>query len=57
VLDVFDTGTHKLFARGWLWTVILLIAASQVARITGMSHCTWRESSYISEPEEKEKTM
>jgi hypothetical protein len=23
---------------GWLWTTILLISASQVARITGMSH-------------------
>jgi hypothetical protein len=23
---------------GWLWTVILLISASQVATITGMSH-------------------
>jgi hypothetical protein len=23
---------------GWLWTVILLISASRVARITGVSH-------------------
>jgi hypothetical protein len=27
--------------RGWLWTVILLISASWVARITGVSHWAW----------------
>jgi hypothetical protein len=26
---------------GWLWTTILPISASQVARITGVSHRAW----------------
>jgi hypothetical protein len=34
----FETGSHKLFARGWLQTMILLISASWEARITDVSH-------------------
>jgi hypothetical protein len=34
----FEIGSHKLFAQCWLRTVILLISASWVARIIGMSH-------------------
>jgi hypothetical protein len=29
----FKIGSHELFAWGWLWNTILLISASQVARI------------------------
>jgi hypothetical protein len=38
VLDIFELGSHKLFAQGWLQTMILLISAFWVTRITGMSH-------------------
>jgi hypothetical protein len=38
VLDIFEIGSHGLFVWGWLWTAVLLIFASWVARITGMSH-------------------
>jgi hypothetical protein len=31
VLGFFEIGSHELFARGWLGTVILLISASWVA--------------------------
>jgi energy-coupling factor transporter transmembrane protein EcfT len=34
----FEIGSLELFDRDWLGTVILLISASWVARITGMSH-------------------
>jgi lysylphosphatidylglycerol synthetase-like protein (DUF2156 family) len=34
----FKIGSHEIFARGWLGTLILLISASRVARITGVSH-------------------
>jgi hypothetical protein len=34
----FEIGSHELFASGWLQTPILLISASWVSRITGMSH-------------------
>jgi hypothetical protein len=34
----FEIRSCKLFAQGWLQTVILLISAPWVARITGMSH-------------------
>jgi hypothetical protein len=33
-----DMGFQLLFCLGWPWTTILLISASQVARITGVSH-------------------
>jgi hypothetical protein len=36
--DFFEIGSHELFCPGWLWTTILLISASWLARITGMSH-------------------
>jgi hypothetical protein len=35
---MFEIGSHELFAPGWPPTVILLISASQVARIISMSH-------------------
>jgi hypothetical protein len=38
---------HKLFARGWPPTVIPLIIASQVARITGMSHLSPEYQAYF----------
>jgi hypothetical protein len=34
----FMIGFLELFCLGWLWTMILLISASWVARITGVSH-------------------
>jgi hypothetical protein len=37
VMGYFEIGSHELFAWGWLQTMILLISASWVARITGMS--------------------
>jgi hypothetical protein len=40
VKGFFEIGSHKLFPRGWLWTTILLISASWVARITDVSHHT-----------------
>jgi hypothetical protein len=33
-----EIGSWELFTQGWLWTAILLISASPVARITGVSH-------------------
>jgi hypothetical protein len=30
--------SQELFPCGWPWTKILLISASQIARITGVSH-------------------
>jgi hypothetical protein len=38
VLGIFKIGSWELFAWGWLWTMILLIFASWVAGITGVSH-------------------
>jgi hypothetical protein len=43
----FKIGSHKLFAWGWLWTAILLISDSWVAKITGVRNrhlalfCFW----------------
>jgi hypothetical protein len=34
----FKIGSCELFDQGWLWTAILLISASWVARITGVCH-------------------
>jgi hypothetical protein len=34
----FEMESRRTICLGWLWTVILLISASWVARITGMSH-------------------
>jgi hypothetical protein len=34
----FNIGFHEVFAWGWLWTVIHLISASGVARVTDVSH-------------------
>jgi hypothetical protein len=36
MLGIFEIGSQKLFAQGWLQTAIL-ISASQVARIIGVS--------------------
>jgi hypothetical protein len=38
VMGFFEIGSRELFAWDWLQTVILLISASRVARITGVSH-------------------
>jgi hypothetical protein len=38
VLNIFKIASLELFAQGWLQTLILLISAFWVARITGMSH-------------------
>jgi hypothetical protein len=37
-LNFFKIGSHELFAWGWFWTIILLISAYWVARITSVSH-------------------
>jgi hypothetical protein len=34
----FEIGSCELFAPGWLQTIILLISASRVPKITGVSH-------------------
>jgi hypothetical protein len=38
VLGIFEIGSCELFAQDWLWTLILLISASWVARLTGISY-------------------
>jgi hypothetical protein len=38
VMGFFGIRSHELFCPGWLQTAILLISASWVARITGVSH-------------------
>jgi hypothetical protein len=38
-MGFFKIGSHELFAWDWPGTVILLISAFRVVRITGMSHC------------------
>jgi hypothetical protein len=38
VLGIFEIGSLKLFFPGWLRTVTLLVSASWVARIIGVSH-------------------
>jgi hypothetical protein len=35
-------GVGEFSPHGWPGTAILPIPASQIARITGLSHCTWR---------------
>jgi hypothetical protein len=37
-------GSQELFHSGWLQTTILLFSASQIARITGVSH--WVSGSF-----------
>jgi hypothetical protein len=37
MIGFFETGSHKLFAQAGFESVILLISAFQVARITCMS--------------------
>jgi hypothetical protein len=43
-------GVLLTFCPGWPQTAILLISISQVAEITGMSHCTWPVSSFVIGP-------
>jgi hypothetical protein len=38
VLDIFRDRVLGTICSGWLCTLILLISASRVARITGLSH-------------------
>jgi hypothetical protein len=38
VLGIFELGFQELFARGWFQISIILICASQVPMITGMTH-------------------
>jgi hypothetical protein len=38
VIRFFEIGSPRLFAWGWLWTMILMISASWVARIIGVSY-------------------
>jgi hypothetical protein len=38
VLGIFEIDSHGTILLGWLWTMILLISASWVARITGVSY-------------------
>jgi hypothetical protein len=37
VMDFFEIESCKLFPQGWLWTVILLISASLIARTIRVS--------------------
>jgi hypothetical protein len=37
-LVILETGSWELFAGSWI--VILLLSAFQVARITGVNHCS-----------------
>jgi hypothetical protein len=37
-MGFFEIGSHEVFTQGCLRTLILLIAASWIAKITGMSH-------------------
>jgi hypothetical protein len=34
-------GASQTFCLGWPWTAVLLISASQVARVIGLSHHAW----------------
>jgi hypothetical protein len=36
-MDVFEVGSHELICPGWLQSMILLISAFSVVRITGVS--------------------
>jgi hypothetical protein len=38
MLGFFKIGSHELFAETWFCTEILLMSASPVARIIGVSH-------------------
>jgi hypothetical protein len=38
MMNFFKIGSRELFVQGWLWTLILLISASRVAKITDVSH-------------------
>jgi hypothetical protein len=38
MLAIFKIGSWELFASGWSRTIILLISASWVSKITGVSH-------------------
>jgi hypothetical protein len=44
----FEIGSHGTISPGWLWTMILLISASWVARITTVSHWHPAHTSYLS---------
>jgi hypothetical protein len=37
-LVIVEMGYHELFCLGWSWKAIVLISASQVARIIDLSH-------------------
>jgi hypothetical protein len=41
VMSFFEMGVLQTICRDWLWMAILLIPASWVARITGLSHQHW----------------
>jgi hypothetical protein len=41
----FEIGSHGTICPGWLWNTILLVSASWVARITGVSH--WRLTMFL----------
>jgi hypothetical protein len=50
-----EMGSHELFCSGWPRTMILLISASQVAQIIGVSHRTWlRDFCFLVFDEESE---
>jgi hypothetical protein len=44
-LVIFEDGVLRTSCLGWLWTLILPISASQVARITGVSH--WHPADFF----------
>jgi hypothetical protein len=41
-LTLVEMGVSQAFCLNWPRTVILPNSVSQVARITGVSHCIWR---------------
>jgi hypothetical protein len=43
VLCFFELGSQELLSQDWFWTVILLIFATSVARLTG----TWLQSHFL----------
>jgi hypothetical protein len=49
-LGFLEIESHKLFARGWLQTTILLTSASWIARITNVSHQHQQHENLSSNP-------
>jgi hypothetical protein len=46
-VECFRDRVSETIYPGWLWTTILLISVSWVARVTGISHLTWRFTGWL----------